>query len=255
MIGIIYKYTSPNNKIYIGQTIQGDLRKQQHKQNANNENYIGYHLPFYNAIRKYGFDSFKYEILNSIEDKSSEIVQSRLNELEIYYIGFYDSYNNGYNSTIGGQGISGIQHPSCKKVIQYDLDGNFITTFESGSLAAKTLGLKDASVILKCCNFKVKSSGGFQWRFFNLDFIEKIEPLKKRKENSIKYYGKDNKQSKTVYQYSLDKIFIKEWNSLSDIKRELGYDDGNICKVCNGKLPYYGKKNCEKYIWSYIKLQ
>ena len=255
MIGIIYKYTSPNNKVYIGQTIQGDLRKQQHKQNANNENYIGYHLPFYNAIRKYGFDSFKYEILNSIEDESSEIIQSRLNELEIYYIGIYDSYNNGYNSTIGGQGISGSQHPSCKKVIQYDLDGNFITIFESGALAAKSLNLKDASVILKCCNFKVKSSGGFQWRFFNLDFIEKIEPLKKRKENSIKYYGKDNKQSKIVYQYSLDKTFIKEWNSLSDIKRELGYDDGCICKVCNGKSPYYGKKNCEKYIWSYIKLQ
>lgn len=162
MIGIIYKYTSPNNKVYIGQTIQGDLRKQQHKQNANNENYIGYHLPFYNAIRKYGFDSFKYEILNSIEDESSEIIQSRLNELEIYYIGIYDSYNNGYNSTIGGQGISGSQHPSCKKVIQYDLDGNFITIFESGALAAKSLNLKDASVILKCCNFKVKSSGGFQ---------------------------------------------------------------------------------------------
>lgn len=27
-----------------------------------------------------------------------------------------------------------------------------------------------------------------------------------------------------------------------------------INKVCNGKAPYYGKKNCEKFIWSFVKL-
>ena len=162
MIGIIYKYTSPSNKSYIGQTIQGDLRKQQHKFNAFSENYSGYYLPFYCAIRKYGFDSFKYEILITINNENLESVLNKLNELEIYYIGLYNSYNNGYNSTIGGQGISGITHPSCRKVIQYDNSGNFINVYDSAIIAARSVNLNDASAVLKCCKFKVKSSGGFQ---------------------------------------------------------------------------------------------
>lgn len=162
MEGIIYKYTSPNNKCYIGQTIQGDLRKQQHRYNAFEENYIGYNLPFYCAIRKYGFDSFNYEVLNTIIETDQDILSKRLNELEIYYIGIYDSFLNGYNASIGGQGLSGKNHPSNKKVAQYSLEGDFITTFEGAATAARTIGLKDASAILKCCNNKNKSSGGFQ---------------------------------------------------------------------------------------------
>jgi len=161
--GVIYKLTcATSGKSYIGQTIQGDLRKQQHKFNAFSENYSGYYLPFYCAIRKYGFDSFKYEILITINNENLESVLNKLNELEIYYIGLYNSYNNGYNSTIGGQGISGITHPSCRKVIQYDNSGNFINVYDSAIIAARSVNLNDASAVLKCCKFKVKSSGGFQ---------------------------------------------------------------------------------------------
>lgn len=206
--GIIYKYTSPSNKSYIGQTIQGELRKQQHRKNAYNENYIGYNYPFYNAIRKYGFDSFTYEILITINEVDVETLFSRLNELEIYYIGKFDSYNNGYNSSIGGQGLTGNSHPSNKKVSQYDLDGNFITVFESAAIATRSIGLKDSSTIIKCCNFKAKSSGGFQWRYYNENH-DNIDPITKRKEKK-KYIGIENKKSKKVFQYTLDKVLVKE---------------------------------------------
>lgn len=56
MKGIIYKYTSPSGKCYIGQTINEDRRKLQHKRAAFNENHKEYDKPFYRALRKYGWD-------------------------------------------------------------------------------------------------------------------------------------------------------------------------------------------------------
>ena len=63
MKGIIYKYTSPSGKCYIGQTINEDRRKLQHKRAAFNENHKEYDKPFYRALRKYGWDSFEYEVV------------------------------------------------------------------------------------------------------------------------------------------------------------------------------------------------
>lgn len=99
--GIIYKYISPSNKIYIGQTINSiEKRKNQHINNANN----GSTTIFHNAIRKYGIENFKYEVIQEAYSKEE------LNELEIYYINFYNSYyknKKGYNMTIGGEGANG----------------------------------------------------------------------------------------------------------------------------------------------------
>lgn len=251
MIGIIYRYISPSEKSYVGQTIQGNTRKVQHKYNAHDKSYAGYYLPFYCAIRKYGWDSFQYEVLKTIDLDTSE---QDLNYWEIYYIGFYDSFNNGYNLTIGGNGLNSITHPSCKKVIQYSLEGNFINSYFSVAEAARNLGI-DSSRIAKCCRLQVKSCGGFQWRYSTSEEIyTTIEKIENRKKNSIVYVGEDNKNSKKVYQYDLNYTFIKEWISASEAYREKGFDSGGISKVCNNIKPSYGKKGEEKFIWSYIKL-
>lgn len=54
------------------------------------------------------------------------------------------------------------------------------------------------------------------------------------------------KQAKAVLQFDLNNNFIKRWNSLHDIYRELNYSIGNISRVCNNKLnKVYG------YIWKF----
>lgn len=92
MIGI-YKITNTkNDKAYIGQSVDIDKRVKTHKRNINK---IDIDTKFYRALRKYKWDNFSVEVL-----EECEIVD--LDEREKYWIKYYDSYENGYNSTEGG---------------------------------------------------------------------------------------------------------------------------------------------------------
>lgn len=59
-----------------------------------------------------------------------------------------------------------INSANNKPVIQYNRDLEFIAEFRSGYEAGRQLGL-DGSSILKCCKGKVKTCGGFIFRFKN----------------------------------------------------------------------------------------
>ena len=80
--------------IYIGQSTNIDTRWRRHKDDVHSgkKDY-----PLYRAINKYGIDNFSFEI---IEECSKEA----LDEREQFWIKYYNSYKNGYNQTIGGQG-------------------------------------------------------------------------------------------------------------------------------------------------------
>ncbi len=98
---IVYKATNLlNGKIYIGKTNKNlDQYKLLHIKAAlkNIDNKKRY---FYNAIRKYGPQNFKWDILGYCESKEE------LNEAEKICIEFFKSNNNvyGYNMTYGGDG-------------------------------------------------------------------------------------------------------------------------------------------------------
>lgn len=97
MKGVIYCYHCiSTGKKYIGQTVHEERRKRQHKHDCKR----GVDNKFYRAVRKYGWNKFIYGI---VEEYDVDL----LAEQEIYYIDCYDSYNNGYNSTIGGEGVGG----------------------------------------------------------------------------------------------------------------------------------------------------
>ena len=101
MIGI-YKYTNKlNNKVYIGQSINLERRKYAHKSSAFNKNAVDYDSQFHQAIRKYGYENFSYEIIAEIS--SEEYSKEMLDGLEKYFIQYYNSFKNGYNSTEGGE--------------------------------------------------------------------------------------------------------------------------------------------------------
>ena len=95
-MGYIYKITNTlNGKVYIGQTIKTvQKRFTQHKNNSNKEYFS--QIVLYKAFKKYGIENF---ICEEIE----EVPNDRLDERERYWIEFYDSYFEGYNSTLGGR--------------------------------------------------------------------------------------------------------------------------------------------------------
>lgn len=101
---VIYLITNNvNDKVYVGKTEHESPDKyyEYHLNRAliGDENRDFYNKPLYRAIRKYGKDSFSFQILDTAESKDE------LNEKEIFYIDKYDSYlGDGYNLTKGGDG-------------------------------------------------------------------------------------------------------------------------------------------------------
>lgn len=99
MEGIVYKYTNKiNGKVYIGQTLHPKQRKENHKCALTNG-------LFHKAIRKYGWDNFEYEVLCVVKKPDYREVKELLNRVEVLFISHYDSFNNGYNMTIGGDQV------------------------------------------------------------------------------------------------------------------------------------------------------
>ena len=110
---LIYKITNTdNNKIYIGKTKEYykktkfgiESRLQNHINCALSKSKANDCPRLYNAIRKYGKDKFKVELLESTTEEN-------IDDREIYYIKSYDSTNPniGYNIALGGGGRSVVE--------------------------------------------------------------------------------------------------------------------------------------------------
>ncbi len=105
MVDIIYKYVSPNGKVYIGQTTQ-EKRRRNTFLNIN-KSYGGDKIDA--ARRKYGPENFTYEVIYKANFSMSKEATLKLDELEEFYITVYDSYVNGYNMTYGGYTTRGFR--------------------------------------------------------------------------------------------------------------------------------------------------
>ena len=99
----IYKYTNKlNGQVYIGQSTDIENRYKQHLYDSSQRPDRGTGIDI--AIHKYGIENFTFEIIEECQTKE-------LNEKERYWIQYYDSYNNGYNRTLGGDSLKGEEHP------------------------------------------------------------------------------------------------------------------------------------------------
>lgn len=67
-------------------------RKNQHKSQMNS-----YDSHFNRALRKYGFENFKWSVLYE------NVPESFLDSMEKWVIASYNTFNEGYNKTTGGQ--------------------------------------------------------------------------------------------------------------------------------------------------------
>ena len=129
--GIIYKYTSPSGKCYIGQTL--NERERKYKFYNLNQSYGSAKIN--NARKKYGPNNFSYEVLFEYESESKNEITEILGEREIFYINKYNSVNDGYNYQSGGKNKTNIISKESRRkaaikvskpVLQYSINGKLI---------------------------------------------------------------------------------------------------------------------------------
>lgn len=100
--GFIYKIKNlSNKKEYIGCTIH--TLKKRLKEHFFRCLSTDLNSKFCNSIRKYGVENFNIEL---IEECDVSIIYER----EKFHINKLDTYNNGLNSTYGGEGCLGYKH-------------------------------------------------------------------------------------------------------------------------------------------------
>ena len=224
MIGI-YKITSKDTgKCYIGQSIDIETRWKQHISKAL---YTLENTKFYNALRKYGYENFTFEIIEEC-DKEQDI----LDERERYWIAYYNSYNDGYNSTLGGQNIAWKYDPELIKKLWDD-------GCSTGEIA-KIVGCSTKTV-----NSRLQ---GYH------DFDDKTSH-----QRSFKIKTFTNKQLETffhpieVHQYSLLGEYIASYPSAKAAAKAMGDQNGsdNISKCFRGKSP---RHTAYGYQWSKEKV-
>lgn len=246
MYGYIYKLellqdleTFKKGECYIG------------KHNGIKKEYFGSGKIIKSILKKYSKDVFKREVICKDIDNDE-----LLSYLERYYISFYkcnrSKHQTGLNLTDGGEGITGFKHskeqcealskrikqeylenkrvsPKLKKVYKYCLKtGLLLETFNNCTEASLTVNCA-ASSIAYCARGKNNSVKGFAWSYVKYDYYKPI------------IFNK-----KPILQYDLNGVFIKEWDSATDVQKELGYNNSSITNCCK-KI----SKTSYNYIWKY----
>ena len=143
-------------------------------------------MVIHKAMLKYGPAAFKAEIIEECDDSS-------LHEREQFWIEYYDSYKNGYNSTLGGEGA-----------LKYEYE-IFLNLWNDG------MPITDIS----------KITGA-----------ERHTVTKALKANNISEAQIITRSlGKPILQYTLEGAFVKRFESLSDAAKQFG--NGNISNIKN----------------------
>lgn len=226
----IYSITNKiNGKRYIGQSININRRFIEHKNDPFNINCKDYDMAIYRAIRKYGLDNFNFEILEQCD-------KSELNDKEIYWIDYYNSYNNGYNCTRGGN--SDHTHLG-KKVEVYSLDGEYIRSYCNVTEAAKDIGVSRITIYQILYGHRL-STKGYQFKYANSDV-------------TIVEYNSRQGGSIPIVQLNDRGDFIAEYKSTYDAHRKTGFDTSSLTKCCKKHHgdQISGFEHVGGYIWKY----
>lgn len=255
----VYCFTNLiNNKKYIGSTISKiNIRYNQHMYNAFNTKSNKYNYPLYCAIRKYGINNFKFEIL---EQKDCSIEEIR--QIEHNYIIKYNTLSPyGYNQTENTicpdsthnpeiyKKISKTKREKAKNVAEVDKENKIIKIYRSIIDCAEQTGC-DQRKIGSCCRGERHHTNNrrFYWIDKNGELIIPIY-----KGDSVYKGERDKTQiqstSKKVAKIDLktDEI-IETYDTIALAARMNNCDASAISKVCKGI-----RNKCGNFKWKYIE--
>lgn len=208
----IYTLTDPITRIirYVGKSVNAERRYNQHLYDKRHNNYSS------RWIRKLQKQKLK-PILNIIEICDESIWQER----EKYWIAYYKPISKLTNLTNGGDGLSSYNHSDETKLkISQSHKGKKLSEITKNKIRNINLGKKCSK---ETKDKKSKSSKEFYSTPDGKNIAKKL----------VQNMNKATK--KPVIQLTLENIFIKEYESMSDVYRELGFFVSKISLVCNNK--------------------
>lgn len=222
MQGIYFIKNIINNKLYIGSSIDIELRLHTHFKNLENNKHSNKYLQkAYNKYSKINFISGILEVTENIE-------RNDLFNLEFKYINNYNK-KELYNLNFKNQ--YSISESLCKETFILDLQGNVLKYFESIKEASEYLNSKyqinttnTSAIILN------------KYRVVTKDFYEKELNLilswrnyKVKNEIYKSYYKYDNLLNKWIVKYKdeLIGIFEEEDNAIKISKHLMGLINKN----------------------------
>jgi group I intron endonuclease len=236
---IIYKTTNlVNGKFYIGQDLN------------NNPNYLGSGLMLNNAIKKYGIENFKKEIIEVCNSKEE------LNEREKFWIKELNSQNRekGYNISDGGSGGKTWQNYTDLEMIKHTREKRSRSTSERN----RRIGgfLKDKNKQRESCikgNLSrqmkgYKHSEETKMKIGNAHRGKEISEESRKNISNATKEAMENVDMKTLYQQKVKAKLEAAWaardkNALEQL-RELDMTDMNNqqkCKALGVSYPTYQK--------------
>lgn len=216
-------YVGKDSKIHINNRLTNHLRDLERNKHWNKELQEDYN--------KYGSDYLTYQVLEEHESISEDDIYER----EKYYISLLDTYNNGYNKTLGGVGGLGVvfseehlRHRSESRTGELNPHSKLtnkqffeiIDLFKEGKSnreVAEIYGLHDRYISL----IRHKK------RFKNLfKYVKDYTPEKSGDQRR----GLDYPQFVEVV-----KLLEEGWTN-ADIQRKFGLSDGTGSRIRNKKL-------------------
>lgn len=214
----IYLLTSPSGKQYVGQAIDLKKRIQKYKYGICFKQKI-----LYKAILKHGFDNFKIDILAQL----NEYDKDKLNDLEIYFINAYNTFENGYNLTKGGGGASGYRHTEESLLKMSALHKGKTMTIEQREFVSNQFKGKPKT---KAHNIKnsLKKIGEKNPRFG-----------KSPSKNQSVAISKANINRRKVYQFVNPDGNIVSFIGLAEFCRNNNLSAGSMCQVYSGKINHH----------------
>lgn len=254
MVGYIYLITDTTNGMkYVGQ-------HHYNKEGELDPNYHGSGI-IISRIYKERPETLKEEYIKTCYS------DSEMNDDEKYYIKLYKTlYPNGYNLSEGGGG--GIPCEETRKKISEALKGMKHPMFGKHHSEESKKKISDAHKGKpghnkgKPMSEEQKKKLSFarkgipspnKGKHLSEDYKKKISDSKKGKMVGDKnpFYGKHHteefkkKISKKVLQFTLDGVFIREWESTMECGRN-GFSQSAVCECCQGK-----RKSAYGFLWKY----
>lgn len=228
----IYKITNKiNGKSYIGQSVFIERRWKNEKSAAFNSLDNEYNCSRSKAFRKYGLDNFIFEVIEECD-------KNKLNEREIYWINYYNSYYDGYNETLGGENAI-----TTSKITEKDLD-KIIQMLKENILSEQDIAEQTGYSIGTISEI----NQGHIWRKENLSY-----PLRNRINQSIHtcpYCGrKINKNAKICAQCLKNQTFNFQVPSKQELTNLLYQYKGNLSAI--GRIYGISKNPIKRLVQEY----